>query len=348
MISVIANICFVATAVLAGIAYGGQLDVLPAQSVAEKGKQLRSAKQEVFDEYRTLLGVQLDSSGQLIRDKFEYRFGDDLINISPDNSFYENLSKAIYDDYGISKECIGNEPPLREIIDSAITASYARNEGIMQAALATAKRGLEQRRIWLESSARSSPKCSSSNDLQKFQLFLKHLLAAIKDAPQEGMRIRREFAEKRDARQREIALAEQTKRNSEEREKLAKVEAANAKKQQGYEQCSKQLGIPLSIAQRFIAFYGGPIELCEYLVALRSAGVSVTYSKNSIGAPYSVMLKKLRDSISFDLVEPNDIAFRDTVLVPVAYSINGDKRGIEQEKDAARLVFNINALLEKK
>lgn len=351
MVNRIARSCLVTFILLSSSAFAGKLDALLEQREPIKvDTKQRTAKEETFNEYRMLLSAQLDSTGRLMFDRFQYEGRTDLLAFTADSSLDDTLAQTIYSDYKIPMGCIGGGDIFRPIIANLLTATYAKNEAIKQNSLAGLNRGLEERRIWIESGERNTPGlCRNSN--KQFRQFLDDLLVWVQDAPQEAIRIKKSFAEQRDTKQREQVALQRATKEKEERAKVAKVEAAEAakaEKQRRYEQCSKQFSIPIAIAQRLVNFYGGPVELCGFVLSARDAGVKVTYSKNIFGFPYTILLKKSKDSISFDLAVPEDIAIRDAILLPMTYSINGDKQHIESQGDATRLALNILALTSQK
>ncbi len=326
-------------------------DLLDQQSNAKAEKKLSTAKDEVIAEYRELLSAQLDNTGRLIWDRFEYKGADDVLSFSPSDSLDENLSQAVYAEYKIPQGCIGSAHYFQPIIANLLTATYAKNETIKQKALTVLSSDLEGRRVWIASGESSTPGLCT-NSYNQFKKMLNDILIGVQDAPQDAIKLRKQMTEQRDAEIQARNASEKAQIAEAEQKKAAQVDAEKAKEQQNYQLCTKEYGVPATVVKRTLNMYaGGMVGLCRFVLGARDAGVGITFGKGSDGAPYSIEMKKGSGRITMGLDVLKDVVTgeeNNLLLVPVSYSINGPSKRLENANDLGKLLMGISSMIPPK
>ena len=326
-------------------------DLLGQQSNAKSEKKLSTAKDEVIAEYREILSAQLDNTGRLIWDRFEYERGDDLLKFRVSDSLDKNLSQAVYAEYKIPQGCIGSVQIFQPIIAHLLTATYARKETIKQEALAALSSDLEGRRVWIASGESSTPGLCT-NSYNQFRKMLNDILVGVQDAPQDAIKLRKRMTEQRDAEIQSRKASETAQIAEAERKKAAQADAVKAQVQQSYEICTREYGIPATVVKRTLNMYaGGMIGLCRFVLGARDTGVEVAFGKGLNGAPYSIEMKKGNGRITMGLDVLKDVVTGEAnnlFLVPVNYSINGPNKRLENDNDLKNLLMGIASMMPPK
>ena len=326
----------------------------PAQTVQDlmsrpeshQNQQPPGGKGALFASYKNQLIKMLDESGRLPNRVYS---GNEIIRPNGLANPEKLIPHILSSEYGFDARCTAfvSSNAVQHIISLTLIASFLPEQSSHRLQLVNSLR-MQMRRLDEETTnfARGSglePFCRGSMTTRSVERLVNDILNDTKDASQIAVREINQAKQEQAEREQRKTMAAQASRDKAAQEKAQREAQKNQAKARIAVRCVSEFGASPDMADKAFHFVSAPWFVCELLTTVADKGGKAAISPRGKG--YRIDLQRGGNRIHFDVQRLPDLQYQ-SLLIPVAYNINGVAVDIQDRQDIFNLELNIEALLK--